>query len=161
MKKTWKNLLCASLLSNISLLKWEKSHSWFASQPLFTMTRAKLKLNEDTIMKQFLENKNHEIIKCRKSPYDSLEEHLLQWFRMRRLENVPISGAEHQHKRKKKKKNSVGPMVRKLWSLKDILRQFTSLHIHKRVYLLAYPLVHPSVILTGKCIWKRSSSFVA
>ena len=62
--------------------------------------------------------------------------------------------------KKKIEKNSVGPMVRKLWSLKDILRQFTSLHIHKRVYLLAYPLVHPSVILTGKCIWKRSSSFV-
>ena len=48
--------------------------------------------NKDAIMKQFLENKNYDI-KCRKSPYDRLEEPLLQWFRMRRLENVPISGA--------------------------------------------------------------------
>ena len=56
--------------------------------------------NKDTIMKQFLENKNHDIVKCRKSPYDGLEEPLLQWFRMRRLENVPISGALADHQKK-------------------------------------------------------------
>ena len=54
---------------------------------------------------------------------------------------------------RKKKKLIVGPMVRKLWSLKDILRQFAVRH----------PCISISIspsVCNASGIWKCSSSFV-